>query len=97
VSKRTKFLLSIGVIAALVVGWQMVAFATLSGSNFEIDPDANLKLDGAPPLIDWGLLPRSARPTPPAGRPTSRSAREPRKTPRCRPWSTVASRRTRAT
>jgi hypothetical protein len=56
VSKRTKFLLSIGVIAALVVGWQMVAFAALSGSNFEIDPDANLKLDGAPPLIDWGIV-----------------------------------------
>jgi hypothetical protein len=56
VSKQTKFLLSIGVIAALVVGWQMVAFAALSGSNFEIDPDANLKLDGAPPLIDWGIV-----------------------------------------
>jgi hypothetical protein len=25
----------------------------LSGSNFEIDVDANLKVDGSPPCIDW--------------------------------------------
>ena len=49
-SKRTKWLLSIGVIAALVMGFQIAAFAahpeaTLTGSNFEIDVDANLKVD----------------------------------------------------
>src|SRR5438270_9440011 len=26
---------------------------TLAGSNFEIDVDANLKVDGASPCIDW--------------------------------------------
>ncbi|MGH8823345.1 MAG: prealbumin-like fold domain-containing protein [Jiangellaceae bacterium] len=30
--------------------------ATLAGSNFEIDVDANLKLDDAPPAVDWGVL-----------------------------------------
>ena len=52
-SKRTKFLLGIGVIAALVVGWQVVAFATsLPGSSFEIDNNANLKVD-VPGNSDW--------------------------------------------
>jgi hypothetical protein len=51
VSKRSKWLLAIGVIATLVVGWQAAAFAvfdvaTLPGSKFEIDNDANLKHDG---------------------------------------------------
>jgi hypothetical protein len=54
VSKRTKYLLGIGVIAALVIGWQVAAFAnfpaghvllTLPGSDFEIDADANLQVD----------------------------------------------------
>jgi len=53
VSKRTKWLLSIGVIAALVVGWQVAAVAaSLPGSLFEIDTDANLKVDTAGNL-DW--------------------------------------------
>jgi hypothetical protein len=30
--------------------------ATLTGSNFEIDIDANLKLDHASPSVDWGSL-----------------------------------------
>jgi hypothetical protein len=54
VSKRTKFLLGIGVIAALVIGWQVAALAnfpaghvllSLPGSDFEIDADANLQVD----------------------------------------------------
>ena len=60
-SKRTKCLLAIGVIAALVVGWQVAAFAShpeasLLGSNFEIDVNANLKVDDAAPSIDWASV-----------------------------------------
>ena len=62
-SKRTKFLLGIGVIAALVIGWQVVAFAALTGSNFEIT-DGNLKDDPptfvpGPPAsgtLDWANI-----------------------------------------
>jgi hypothetical protein len=58
VSKRTRWLLSIGVIAALMLGLQVAAFAShpevsLTGSNFEIDTDANLKVDDAAPSTDW--------------------------------------------
>jgi hypothetical protein len=60
VSKRTKWLLSIGVIAALVIGWQVAAFAhaeaTLPGSNFEIDDDANLKVDHVGVKDDWASV-----------------------------------------
>jgi hypothetical protein len=54
-------LLMLSVIGALVVGWQVAAFAshglaTLSGSNFEIDNSANLKLDDGAPFVDWGSL-----------------------------------------
>ena len=57
-SKRTKWLLSIGLIAVLVIGWQAAAFAvfdvaSLSGSKFEIDNDANLKHDGDATYKDW--------------------------------------------
>jgi hypothetical protein len=53
-SKRTKWLLSIGVIAALVVGWQIVAFAGPVGnaSGFE-DDDGNLADAAAVTGIDW--------------------------------------------
>jgi hypothetical protein len=48
----------LSVIAALVVGWQVAAFAahpenSLAGSNFEIDTDANLKVDDPAPSTDW--------------------------------------------
>jgi hypothetical protein len=54
VSKRTKWLLGIGVIATLVVGFQVVAYAaSLTGSNFEIDqPDANMVVNGGPGALD---------------------------------------------
>ena len=57
-SKRT-IVLAFGTILALLVGVQ-VAFAshgvaTLTGSNFEIDNDANLKLDDQG-FQDWGVL-----------------------------------------
>jgi hypothetical protein len=48
----------LSVIAALVVGWQVAAFAShpeasLTGSNFEIDENANLKVDDPAPSTDW--------------------------------------------
>jgi hypothetical protein len=58
VSKRTKFLLGIGVIAMLIIGWQVAAFAALSNaalppSKFEIDNDANLRHDEDQTTTDW--------------------------------------------
>ena len=46
------------VAAAMVASPAMAShpLATLPGSNFEIDVDANLKLDDAPPAVDWGVL-----------------------------------------
>jgi hypothetical protein len=54
-------LLGIGVIAALVVGWQVVAFAaSLPGSDFEIDDNANLINDANNPLPDdWATIDQS--------------------------------------
>jgi hypothetical protein len=40
VSKRTRFLLGIGVIAALVIGWQVAAFAVHDTGAFELEGDA---------------------------------------------------------
>lgn len=52
-SKRTKWLLSIAVIAALVIGWQVAAFGVVEKSGFE-DDDGNLEADPAPAeTIDW--------------------------------------------
>jgi len=53
--------LGIGAILALIVGVQVAAFAshpevTLPGSNFEIDTDANLKVNDAAPSIDWASV-----------------------------------------
>ena len=39
-SKRTKFLLGLGVIAALVIGWQVAAFAVHDTGVFELDGNA---------------------------------------------------------
>jgi hypothetical protein len=64
VSKRT-IVVALGVIMALVVGWQVAAFAghtvSLTGSNLEIEdsdpatlPGANLTVDHtSPPSLDW--------------------------------------------
>jgi hypothetical protein len=54
VSKRTKWLIVIGAVAALVVGFQVVAYAaSLTGSKFEIDqPDANMVVNGGPGALD---------------------------------------------
>ena len=39
-SKRTKWLLGIGVIAALVIGWQVAAFAVHDDGVFQLDGNA---------------------------------------------------------
>lgn len=53
------------VLVAVVATWTLLAGAialaghpesSLTGSNFEIDNDANLKLDDASPSVDWGSL-----------------------------------------
>ena len=53
-SKRTKFLLGIGVIAALVLGLQIAAYAGAVGTaqGFE-DDDGNLAPNGGTPNFDW--------------------------------------------
>jgi hypothetical protein len=50
VNKRTKVLMAIGVIAALVVGWQVIAFANHVHEHFLVQlPDSNFEIDGAEP------------------------------------------------
>jgi hypothetical protein len=51
VNKRTKILLGIGVIAALVVGWQVAAFAVHDTGQFELDGNATNA--AATPGDDW--------------------------------------------
>jgi uncharacterized surface anchored protein len=57
VSRRT-IVLALSAILALIIGTgvALAANLALSGSNFEIDSDANLKLDGAAPAIDWATV-----------------------------------------
>jgi hypothetical protein len=50
VSKRTKFLLGIGVIAALIIGWQVAAFAVHDEGVFELEGNA---VDDAATGDDW--------------------------------------------
>ena len=56
-SKRT-IVLALSAILALIIGTGVALAANvgLSGSNFEIDSDANLKLDGSAPAIDWATV-----------------------------------------
>ena len=86
-------------VAVLAAG---TAFAShpevsLPGSNFEIDTDANLKLDDAAPSIDWASVAETA------GRTRQRVDRRVVRAGhqgghrRSRASSTAASRRTRAT
>jgi len=58
-TRRLRFAALIGVVAAL--SFTVVAIAThgdstLAGSNFEIDDDANLKLDHVAPSVDWNTV-----------------------------------------
>jgi hypothetical protein len=59
VSKRTIVLSALGAIAALVIGWQVAAFAgsVLTNSGFEAD-DGNLVDDTGNTLIDWNTFSR---------------------------------------
>jgi Prealbumin-like fold domain len=71
VRKRT-IVLAMGVILALVVGVQVVAFAnhpevSLPNSNFEIDTNANLKVDDAAPSIDWASVTETRKADKPSG------------------------------
>ena len=51
-SKRTKYLLGIGVIAALVIGWQVAAFAVHDEGKFELEGDATSLTMTPPPPSD---------------------------------------------
>ena len=54
VRRGTVVVAVLGVIAAYgVVNPSFASAATLTGSNFEIDDNANLVVDGAAPAIDW--------------------------------------------
>jgi hypothetical protein len=74
VRKRTRtIVLAIGAILALLVGMQ-VAFAShpevsLPGSNFEIDTDANLKVDDTadPASLDWANVAEARQADKPTG------------------------------
>ena len=56
-SKRTILVLAFGSILALLVGAGVAFAASLPGSNFEIDNNANTKVDGAvPPSLDWNSV-----------------------------------------
>jgi hypothetical protein len=101
VSKRS-ILLTLIAIVALVVGWQVAAFAyhpeaSLAGSNFEIDTDANLKVDDAAPSIDWASVNEVRKADTTSGGVTSPSAMAARRTPPTHRSALAASRRTRAT
>jgi Prealbumin-like fold domain len=65
-SKRTILVLALGSMLALLVGVG-VAFAALPGSNFEIDTNANLRVDGAAPALDWANVTESRKADNPSG------------------------------
>ena len=87
--RRPGRLLAAAGAGALVVGVMVASPASaanppgivsLAGSNFEIDTDANLKVDD-PGRSTGPASPRSGRRTARAGRATTRSATAPRRTP----------------
>ena len=71
---------------------------SLPGSNFEIDTNANLRVDDPAPSIDWASVTQVRKGDSAQRQPaTTRSARARRRTPPFRRSSTAASRPTRAT
>lgn len=63
-SKRTKFLLGIGVIAALVIGWQVAAFAVHDTGAFQLDGNATTNPSPpAPAGDDWDRVCHQVSPT----------------------------------
>lgn len=65
---------AVAMLASLLMVVSMVgtAAAALPGSNFEIDTDANLKVDGAAPALDWANV-TETRKTDTASGPTDES------------------------
>ena len=69
-TKSRRKAMALGGIAALFAAGLVAAgpvqashgVATLSGSNFEIDNDANLKVDDAAPSVDWASFPNTGIP-----------------------------------
>ena len=69
-TKSRRKAMALGGIAALFAAGLVAAgpvqashgVATLSGSNFEIDNDANLKVDHAAPSVDWASFPNTGVP-----------------------------------
>jgi hypothetical protein len=53
-------------VATVLIGVQ-AAFAALPNSNFEIDANANLKVDGAAPAIDWASVTETRKADEPTG------------------------------
>jgi hypothetical protein len=60
VRKRT-IVLAIGAVLALLVGVQVALAASLPGSKFEIDNNANLKVDGGTGSLDWANVNESRK------------------------------------
>ena len=63
---------TIAMTTVLLVGMQVAAYAShpeesLPGSNFEIDTDANLKVDDAAPSIDWANVAETRKADSPSG------------------------------
>jgi hypothetical protein len=53
VSRKVTVAVAAALLTLALIG---TAIASLPGSNFEIDTDANLKVDGAAPSIDWASV-----------------------------------------
>jgi hypothetical protein len=56
-----------GALASLTPAYANHPEVSLSGSNFEIDTDANLKVDDAAPSIDWANVSGTVKPDAPTG------------------------------
>ena len=100
--KRTKFLLGIAVIAALILGLQVAAFAShpeqsLPGSNFEIDTNANLKVDDAGTVHRLGECRRDPEERLASGQGDNSYCGGSKEDDPVRAWAQGASRTTRAT
>jgi hypothetical protein len=73
-SRRSRIVVALATAGLVVVGLftANLAFAShpevsLTGSNFEIDTDANLKVDDATPSIDWGNVTEIRKADSPSG------------------------------
>jgi hypothetical protein len=97
----TRALLLVTVVLGLVLAYVLPAAAShpevsLPGSDFEIDTDANLKVDDAGSQ-DWANVTEARKPDTASGPNDESFGQAPRRTPPSRTWSTAASRPTRAT